>query len=311
MKRRTITAIGLATVAGVVAADAARRRRAVHEPLAVVSGGELSKVETSDGAVLTVHIAGDGPETVVLSHCWTGDMRIWEPVAARLIGDGHRVVRYDQRGHGASTVGSDGCGVSRLGQDLREVLEAVDVRNAVLAGHSMGGMTAQAFVIDHPEVAAERIRGLVLVATASGGIAALPTTRIVPAVVGSPAIERLLRSRRGQVFVRGALGKGASPHAVALTRDTFVATAGYVRRNQFVALSEMDLLESRHSINVPTTVVVGTRDTLTPPAWAKGIATAIPGAQLVTVPGAGHMLPLEATELVADLIAGHMDQPAS
>ena len=59
---------------------------------------------------------------------------------------------YDQRGHGESTVGADGLTSSALGDDLRAVLEAVDARDAVLAGHSMGGMTIQALAAHHPEV---------------------------------------------------------------------------------------------------------------------------------------------------------------
>ncbi|MGI8661902.1 MAG: alpha/beta fold hydrolase [Acidimicrobiales bacterium] len=300
MSRRSATIVGLGAAAGVAALGLVRHRR-VHDELATLSGGERTKLETSDGAVLDVHIAGAG-STVVLSHCWTGDMRIWEPVAARLVADGHRVVRYDQRGHASSTVGSAGCDVERLGDDLHELLQHYDVRDAVIAGHSMGGMTTQAFAIDHPEALAERVRALVLVATASGDLARLPLARFAPHVVASPLVQRAVASRRGSVLVRGALGKGASRHAVALTRDTFVATAPSVRLAQLNALSKLDLLEGRKTISVPTTVVVGTRDTMTPPGLARGMAAAIPGARLVTIAGAGHMLPLEATDQIAALI---------
>ncbi len=102
--------------------------------------------------------------------------------------------------------------------------------------------------------------------------------------------------------MRSALGKHASPEAVKLTRDTFVATPPDVRLAHFHAMGAMDLVESRRAISMPTTVVVGTRDTLTPPVHARGIAEAVAGARLVVVPGAGHMLPLEATALVTQLI---------
>lgn len=302
-KRRALaTAVGVGAVAGVVALNASRTRQARHEPLAHLDGGDGSKVETSDGAVLQVHTAGAGDRTVVLSHCWTGDMRIWEPVAAALVADGYRVIRYDQRGHGGSTLGADPCTIERLGLDLLEVLEAVDATDVVLAGHSMGGMAAQAFVIEHPDAAQARVRALVLVATASGGLGGAPLHRFAPRVIGTHLADRALSARGGHAFMRSALGKHASPEAVKLTRDTFVATPPDVRLAHFHAMGAMDLVESRRAISMPTTVVVGTRDTLTPPVHARGIAEAVAGARLVVVPGAGHMLPLEATALVTQLI---------
>src|SRR5436305_11221606 len=76
-------------------------------PLGVPDGEEII-VPTRDGAELsTILIGGRGRRaaTFVLSHCWTGDRRVWGPVAQRLADEGHRVVLYDQRGHGRSTVG--------------------------------------------------------------------------------------------------------------------------------------------------------------------------------------------------------------
>jgi pimeloyl-ACP methyl ester carboxylesterase len=192
--------------------------------------------------------------------------------------------------------------IARLGQDLCEVLEHVDVHDAVLAGHSMGGMTAQAFAIEHPDAFRARIRALVLVSTSSAGIGELALARLAPRVIALPIVNRLLGAPGGHVLVRGALGQGANPHAVALTRDTFLATTPDVRLSHLAAMGAMDLREGRAAIAVPTTVVVGSRDALTPPHMSREIAGDIAGAQLVEVPGGGHMLPLEAIELLVDLI---------
>jgi non-heme chloroperoxidase len=302
MNRRTATALGLGIGAAVAAVEIARRTRSRDDtPLATLTTGSYAKVETSDGALLEVHDAGAGP-LVVLPHCWGGSMDTWAPVAAALVDRGFRVVRYNHRGHGASTVVGE-ADVHRLGTDLLEVLEAIDARDAVIAGHSMGGMATQAFAIDYPEAARERVRGLVLVATASGGLARSPLARYGPYVVGVPALDRLMAGRRGGAIVRGAHGRRPNAAAVRATRDAFVATPPAVRRAQLRAMLEMDLRDGRASIKVPTTVVAGTRDGLTPISHSRGIAKAIPGARLVEVPGAGHMLPYEATELVTDLIA--------
>ncbi|MEO7555770.1 MAG: alpha/beta fold hydrolase, partial [Acidimicrobiales bacterium] len=254
MNPRRAALLGVGAAAGAAALIAARARQIDRSPLATLAGGERLKVETSDGAVLEVHIAGSGP-TVVLSHCWTGDMRIWEPVAVSLVDRGFRVVRYDHRGHGASTVGSGGNLVERLGTDLAELLIGLDARDAVVAGHSMGGMTAQAFAIDHPDVAAERVRALVLVATASRNTQLPGLRRAASFVLTSPAIEHALRSRFGHSLLRGVLGRAATPAAVRATRDSFVATAPEVRLSQGLSLLDLDLRESRARIAVPTTGV--------------------------------------------------------
>jgi pimeloyl-ACP methyl ester carboxylesterase len=68
-------------------------------------------------------------------------------------------------------------------------------------------------------------------------------------------------------------------------------------------MSAMDLSEGLAEVRVPTTVVIGRRDLLTPPGLGRAIARSIPNARLVEVPDGGHMLPLEAPDLLAELIA--------
>lgn len=300
--RRTAVFLGVAAAAmGAVGAAVLLARRRSDSPIDVIEGGERTKVETSDGAVLDVHIAGEGP-TVVFAHCWGGSMDTWAPVAFRLLANGHRVVRYDQRGHGGSSSGSDEFTIERLGADLREVLEGLDLRDIVLAAHSLGGMGAQAFAIAHPDVLERRVRALLLVATASTGVALTRLARYGHFVVGAPLVDRTMRSRYGSVLVRGALGKGATRSAVRATRDLFVGTAGDTRIGLLKAMVDMDLLAKRSTIRVPTTVVGGTRDTLTPFRYMRELADDIPGARFVRVPGAGHMLPYEAPDLLTRLI---------
>ena len=171
--RHLLLAAGVVAVA--VAATRARRTPAwatVDDPLGAdgvaLPSGARTTVVTDDDARLEVLVTGpDDGSTVVLSHCWTGGMSLWGPVARRLVASGHRVVLYDQRGHGRSTLGRAPLTVDRLGDDLRTVLEALDVRDAVLAGHSMGGMTVQALAANHPDVVASRARGIVLAGTAA------------------------------------------------------------------------------------------------------------------------------------------------
>ena len=127
-------------------------------------------MRTPDGAELAVwDLEGDGPDApvVVLPHCWGCSHEIWLPVARRLRAQGFRVVLYDQRGHGASTRGTAPLAIETLAHDLTAVLDATDVRDVVLAGHSMGGMTIMSLATYRPDVFKERAKATVLVATAA------------------------------------------------------------------------------------------------------------------------------------------------
>ncbi len=297
-------AAGVATTAGVLAVRARRANRAL---LDAVAPGEHLEVTTSDGATLAVDVLGpaDGP-TVVLAHCWGGHIDNWSLVAGPLLERGHRVVRWHQRGHGPSTVGEHGFAVERFGADLAEVLEALDLRDAVVAGHSLGGMTVQAFAIGHPEVAADRTRGLVLVATSAGGLATTPLGRVTePLARVGPHVDRALSGRYGHLLVRGTLGRGATHAAVRATRDHFVGTPFATRHGILQSVTAMDLRRAGATISLPTTVVVGRRDPLTPPRHSRLMASTIPAARLVELPGRGHMLPLEAPDEIVEIIAGH------
>jgi non-heme chloroperoxidase len=256
-------------------------------------------VATSDGGTLAAWDVGSGP-TVVLPHCWGCSHAIWIPVARRLVESGHRVVLYDQRGHGASSRGTAPLSIEMLADDLASVLCARDVTGAVLAGHSMGGMTIMSLATHRPEVLAERARALVLVATAAADMGAgAPLAEWAAAgLISSPAVSLALRSAAGHRFVRGVFGDDPVRSHVDLTGALFADTVPHVRAGFMRAMVAMNLLEGIGTIAVPTTVMVGSRDRLTAPARAAQLVAAIPGAHLVTLPGRGHMLPLEDPDAV-------------
>ncbi len=309
MRARTVAlGLGAATAVGLAAAWRADRRWSSAEDqirpgdLDLPDGKPLT-VTTDDGAELIGSVSGEGP-MVVLPHCWTGSRTMWAPVAHRLLEAGHQVVLYDQRGHGESTVGEDGFTIPRLGADLKAVLEAVDARDVVLAGHSMGGMTIQSLVAHHPEVVDERVRGIALVSTAASGLGRGRMDAVGLRVIASAGLERAMRSRAGHALVRGSVGRSVRRDHLVLTRDLFVACAPEARSGFLGAMQTMDLREGVAATGVPTTVVVGERDQLTRPALAAELVDTIPGAELVTLPDVGHQLPLEAPDEVTEQIVG-------
>jgi pimeloyl-ACP methyl ester carboxylesterase len=266
---------------------------------------EALGVATPDGAHLAVWDVGDPKApVVVLPHCWGCSHAIWIPVARRLVEAGHRVVLYDQRGHGASTRGTALLSIPSLADDLTTVLEARDVNGAVLAGHSMGGMTIMSLATHRPEVLSARARALVLVATAAGdqGLKLPKAERMAASFSASPLVTRLLRTSQGYRFVRNVFGDNPDRAHLELTRELFADCDGAVRGGYLSAMHSMDLRAGIAGIEMPTTVMVGSRDRLTPPARADQIVVGVPGARLVTLEGRGHMLPLEDPDAVTDEI---------
>ena len=111
-----------------------------------------------------------------------------------------------------------------------------------------------------------------------------------------------MQAKGGHVFVRFAFGDNPVRAHMDLTRDLFGGCHGTVRGDFLRSLATMNLLEGVATIDVPTTVIVGTRDALTLPAKADQIVATVPGARLVTLQNRGHMLPLEVPDAVTDEI---------
>ncbi|MCH9815272.1 MAG: alpha/beta hydrolase [Actinomycetia bacterium] len=241
-----------------------------------------------------------GP-TVALPHCYTGSQQVWTPVTRRLVAAGCRVIRYDQRGHGRSTAGSDGYTLAALGDDLAVVLAATHTRNAVLAGHSMGGMTIQSYAAQHLADLHDRAKAVVLVDTAAYGLGA--GGELTPRIAEGDFAQRWAANvTYGGTFVRGTFGTWAYREHLRLVADDYVNTPPDVRGAFAKQFPKMDYRKTLTQIQTPTAILAGSLDTLTPTRLSKLMHAKLPNSTLHILPHKGHMTPLEAPEVIASTI---------
>lgn len=302
------------------------------EKLGTLPPDRYSTVVSDDGVPLSVQEVepvdgGPADLTVVLVHGFANDSRSWHfqrRDLPRLEQPRVRVVLYDQRGHGRSESSpTNRSTIEQLGGDLDAVLRATAPEGpVVLVGHSMGGMAIMALAERRQELFRDRVRGIALIATSAGAVGAsgLPRpwlsrynvlTRGLGVVAGwQPALVERTRKVGGQIswnLVRQlAFGdEEVSSSLVDLTDDMingtsvssvmgFLDTIGaHDRRASLAALRHCEVL-----------VVSGDADRLTAFEHAEVIAAELPGARLVRVAGAGHMVMLERHEAVTeDLVA--------
>ena len=313
-RRSTLGKVALLGVGAAVAAVAVRRA-ATSGPRVLDTDADnpfLPEVdlehvlEGADGTKLHVVERGSGP-VLVLGHGVRLAHRTWSHQLRGLPDDGFRVVAYDQRGHGRSSVGAHGFGLEQLGDDIRTVLEALDLRDVVLVGHSMGGIAAQAFAVHHPAVLRDRVAGLVLMSTVPNALGLWrPFEGLPDRIVGSAqgVFDRLLTQRSvGGRMVRAGFGRAPLPSHLEVTRAMLSECEPETSRLAVRPLIGFDFRPELPGIEVPTMVVVGTADLLTPPRAARVMAGLIPGARLEVFPGGGHMLMLERAEEINHLLA--------
>jgi pimeloyl-ACP methyl ester carboxylesterase len=275
-------------------------------------------VRTSDGVSLAVCDTGprSAEHTVVFLHGLCLNQTSWEPQITdlrRRYGRSVRVISYDHRGHGRSAAAPmNTYRIDQLADDLAQVLTTLNVTGPLtLVGHSMGGMTALAYLARPAAARPVEPHGLILIATAAGKLATRGLTRLL-ATPAPAALIGLIEHTPPYALhalvgpVRATLnrwrGPGRSATLAAVTAAALTTTPVATAVGFLPSLRAYDHYATLASIRARTVVISGGADPLTPPAHAAEMTAAIRGAEHVHVPYAGHMLPQQIPHVINDAI---------
>lgn len=248
-------------------------------------------------------------EPLILIHGLGDDHRAWRRALPDLMLR-HRVLMYDLRGHGGTSLGRPEGTLTQLGADLAAFMEANGVDRAHIAGFSLGGTIAMRLAIDQPAM----VRGLVLVATSSrvGRVAAdWYRERVEMVERDDPRLRETLDRDTADVYAESA---SELPDGLLIRRQSTADPRGYGNAcAAMAALNAMPLDSELSRISAPTLIVASDKDRHCPPKAAEIIAAGIKGAaarvRLEIILGAGHPIPVEkprelATSINSFLAAG-------
>lgn len=252
---------------------------------------------TVNGVSINHRLEGpSGAPVVVLHHPLATNMTTWDELTAALVPT-YRVLQLDARGHGESEAPKGAYTLEMLAGDVVALMDHCAIAKAHFLGLSMGGMVGQYLGLLH----AARFHSLVLASTSSR----------IPADAQGVWEQRIANAKAGGMAsqVEAAMARWVSPAALegnpALVKrlSTMIAATpldGYLGWCE--AIRRLDVTDRLGAIRLPTRVIVGALDPATPVAASEAIHGAIPGSELIVVPGVSHMLHNEAP----DLFNGHV-----
>jgi len=248
-----------------------------------------------DAGDVRIHYRVDGPPEgppVVFANSLGTDLRLWDPVLP-LLPAGLRIIRWDKRGHGLSTVPGGAYSMGSLISDCEALLDHLDVKNCVFVGLSIGGMIAQGLAVKRLDL----IRAVVLSNTA--------------AKIGNPALwderiaavrERGVESLADAVMERWFSAQFRATPELELWRNMLVQQADNGYAGCSAAISGTDFYTPTSGLRLPCLGIAGVEDGSTPPDLVRETTDLIPGSKFHLIRSAGHLPCVEQPEEYAQVL---------
>lgn len=228
---------------------------------------------------------------VVLLHGAGGNHLVW-PARMRHMAQ-TSVIAVDLPGHGESS--QPACAtIDTFTELLHDLVETLELDSFVLAGHSMGGASALDFALAYPQ----RLAGLMVI----GAGATMPVSaKLVETVQNDFAAAT-------EMIVRYSYRRGVAEEELALYLAHLRQCDPAVLLEDLLACAAFDVTESLANLTVPTLIVCGQEDRMTPMAMSEALHAGIQCSELITVPNAGHNVMVEYPDLVAGYLTQFIDR---
>jgi 3-oxoadipate enol-lactonase len=261
----------------------------------------LSTVVTGDGVRIAYRFDGDaGNPVLLLSNSIGTDLDMWDAQVPALT-EHFRVLRYDARGHGATDAPTGPYSLDRLGRDVLELLDALELGHVHVLGLSLGGFVAAWLAIHAPD----RVGRLVLSNTAAHLGPAQRWDQAIAEVLAAPDMRATAETFLHNWFPVSRL-RDHDP-LVERFRRTLLATPRAGVAGSWAAVRDADLRRTLPLISSPTLVIAGEHDTVTSARHGAEIAAAVPDARLRVLPTV-HLpnveLPIEFLDAVLGFLTG-------
>jgi pimeloyl-ACP methyl ester carboxylesterase len=233
-------------------------------------------------------------DSLILLHGIMGNSKCWKPQAEHFK-ETRRVILFDLRGHGQSDKPRGKYSIRQFSEDLFAFMRSLEIERAIVAGHSMGGMVALRFTIDHQEM----VDKLILLDTSakpsfSFGRRLLLWVSIIAISISYETFVKL--------FITRSLSKSYSESFLKEALKTVLKTPKHVAKSCFSVIKDFDVTSELTDIQVPTLIIHGSEDTQQPLSQAKYLKENISTAELVVIEGAGHETVIEAPEKISEAI---------
>lgn len=252
-----------------------------------------------------VQVVGQGP-AVVFCHGFTTTGAFWRE-QIKPLSEGHKVVVINLPGHGPSPRPKERhYTMEAFVADVANVFELLGLQNVVLVGLSMGGTISQQFALKYPHL----LKALVLVGATPHGLGPDVNVDNVLRAINEMGVEK-----SSQVVIERSFGSATSTALLNFAKNEVIQTPDYVAKEAIVSLNAADSRNSLGKIQLPTLIVCGDEDTITPPKESEALAKGIANSRLKIVKQAGHfpMLekPNEFNQLLMEFIDSTVDSSAS
>ena len=264
----------------------------------------MSKITVGD-VTLYCEVHGDG-EPLVLIMGLGGDITRWFRTLPLLARE-YRVTAFDNRGAGRSDKPDVPYSMEMMADDIAGLLDALDIPTTHVFGVSMGGMIAQHFALRHPE----RTISLMLGCTRCGGPHSIPDDSGAASMLNPDLVDVMTAEERARALLPFLWSQEFIDASPAIVEEHIRVTSQYpmdpdAYTRQMAAADAHDTWERLPEITAPTLVIGGDADRLIPAENSRILASRIPGAELVMMPGLGHGFYSEANEEVCRILIDFM-----